>query len=209
MSSPPFSDAEESNVTPSTTSTSSIISRKKRKANAETSHSNKSYISYFFHIDKNNVELTYYKICVHNLAGSRQPPYPYTYKGGNTSNMIAYLHNKHKIIKDNYTDYLDEHNKLIDTNQVEYLPSVATDGLLCKLEANSTQADVKEDDDKIMYYVKLKEIKINDDPLEWWLKNRSSLPILAQLAHKYLSVPATSVPSERLFSDADNYILAK
>ncbi|CAG8846440.1 39095_t:CDS:2, partial [Gigaspora margarita] len=93
MSSPPFSDTEESNVTLSTISTSSTTTRKKRKASVKISYSNKSYTSYFFHIDKDNVELAYCKIC------------------GNTSNMIAHLRDKHNIIKDNYTDFLDEHNE--------------------------------------------------------------------------------------------------
>ncbi|CAG8484464.1 526_t:CDS:1 [Cetraspora pellucida] len=112
MSSQPFSDTEESNVIPSTTSTSLTTSRKKRKANVETSCSNKSYTSYFFHIDEGNIEHAYCKICEHNFAGSRQTPYPYTRKGGNTSNMIAHLCDKHNIIKDNYTDFLDEHNEV-------------------------------------------------------------------------------------------------
>ncbi|CAG8523096.1 4185_t:CDS:2, partial [Cetraspora pellucida] len=111
MSSPPFSDNEESNVTPSMASTSSTTSRKKRKANAKVVRSNKSHTSFFFSIDKDNAELAYCKICVHNFAGSRQTPYPYTRKGGNTSNMIAHLRDKHNITKDNYTDHLDEHNE--------------------------------------------------------------------------------------------------
>ena len=40
------------------------------------------------------------------------------------------------------------------------------------------------------------------DPLSWWKREQQSFPILAQLACKYLCVCGTSVPSERLFSQA-------
>ena len=38
------------------------------------------------------------------------------------------------------------------------------------------------------------------DPLAWWKEYAAALPILASLAHRTLCVPATSAPSERLFS---------
>lgn len=78
-----------------------------------------------------------------------------------------------------------------------------------ELEGNySTQMNTEEDDE-VIRYARLKDVRTKDDPLEWWLKNKSSFPVLAQLARKYLSTPATSVPSERLFSDAGNHISAK
>lgn len=50
----------------------------------------------------------------------------------------------------------------------------------------------------------LGEIRIDrkDDVFKYWLGLKSTHPELFQLAVKYLSILATSVPSERLFSKA-------
>jgi hypothetical protein len=66
-----------------------------------------------------------------------------------------------------------------------------------------------EDDNEVVLYLKQKQIRLKDDPLKWWSVNNITLPILAQIARKYLSIPAASVPSERLFSDAGNHISAR
>jgi hypothetical protein len=49
----------------------------------------------------------------------------------------------------------------------------------------------------------------NENPWTWWNMRRTEFSILSKLANKYLSIPATSVPSERLFSDAGNQITSK
>ena len=41
-----------------------------------------------------------------------------------------------------------------------------------------------------------------DDPLSFWKLKESEYPILAQLTRKIFSVPATSAPVERVFSQA-------
>ena len=96
--------------TPSTPSTPSSI-RSKRSVNVGT-RSNKSHTAYFFHIDENNSEIAYCKICESNLDGKA---YPYSRKGGNTSTLIAHLREKHNITKNNFTEYLDEILKRYDT----------------------------------------------------------------------------------------------
>jgi hypothetical protein len=41
-----------------------------------------------------------------------------------------------------------------------------------------------------------------NNPLQWWKVKQHQFPLLAALAKKYLGVPATSAPSERVFSTA-------
>lgn len=43
---------------------------------------------------------------------------------------------------------------------------------------------------------------MNADPITWWKANAKKYPRLEKLAISYLSVPATSVPSARVFSAA-------
>lgn len=82
------------------------------------------------------------------------------------------------------------------------------DDFFSELEGVQSSAH-SEDNDEFTYYTKLDPIGIKEDPIKWWVGNKIIFPTLVQLARKYLSIPATSVPSERLFSDAGNHISAK
>jgi len=47
------------------------------------------------------------------------------------------------------------------------------------------------------------------NPLHWWKMNEARFPGVARLAKKYLSVQATSAPSERVFSNVGNILTKK
>ena len=106
-----------------TTNSSNSLNRKKRNSiniiksrnNQSTtkSRNNQSHTSYFFRTDPINTSITYCKVCEINLAGARQKPYAYSRKGGNTTNLIAHLRDKHKITKENYLQFLDNSNQVI------------------------------------------------------------------------------------------------
>ena len=51
-------------------------------------------------------------------------------------------------------------------------------------------------------YRVLPEVEMDIGPLAWWKIAPQDLPILSALAKKYLCVCGTSVPSERIFSQA-------
>lgn len=48
-------------------------------------------------------------------------------------------------------------------------------------------------------FFKEQKIPRTSDPINWWKANASQFPTLQRPARKYLCVPATSVPSEKLF----------
>jgi BED zinc finger len=71
--------------------------------------SNRSHTTYFFHKDSNNNEIAYCILCERKLA---KKPYPYSRKGGSTSNLSCHLRDKHNITKYNYLEYLDANDEV-------------------------------------------------------------------------------------------------
>ncbi|CAB4383308.1 unnamed protein product [Rhizophagus irregularis] len=111
MSSSPytFSDSETIDDTNSTISESDTIIQNQRQQIAST-RKNRSHTIFFFRVDG---DFAYCKICESNFANTNKRAYGYSRKGGNTTNLIAHLRDKHNITKDNYSEYLDEHEEPI------------------------------------------------------------------------------------------------
>ena len=67
--------------------------------------------------------------------------------------------------------------------------------------------DIEENEDtEFDNYFRTPQASCDINPFQWWQSNQKSFPVLFGLARKYLCIPATLVPSERLFSDAGNQI---
>ena len=60
--------------------------------------------------------------------------------------------------------------------------------------------------DEVLLYMQEPTADINASPLEWWKHNGNRYHPLSLLALKYLGIPATSVPSERVFSKAGKIV---
>ena len=63
--------------------------------------------------------------------------------------------------------------------------------------------------DEINRYKDVPQIKVEDDPLKWWRENAVFYPYVSQLVKGRLCIPATSVPSERIFSTACDIVTAQ
>ena len=86
---------------------------------------------------------------------------------------------------------------------------VDDDDVFDKMWSSNQQPTQTDDNNEVIRYLRSPDEPKSVDPLLWWKDHKSSYAILSQLARKYLSIPSTSVPSERLFSDAGNHISAK
>ena len=64
----------------------------------------------------------------------------------------------------------------------------------------ATQTSLNTCDKEVQDYIESPCLPEDANPLEYWLDNQSKYPTLALLAKRYLSVPASSAPVERLFS---------
>lgn len=64
-------------------------------------------------------------------------------------------------------------------------------------------------DDEYDEFLAQPPANVTVNPLMWWQGSHMRLPLLQQLTRKYLGIPATSVPSERVFSTAGNIVTAK
>ena len=62
---------------------------------------------------------------------------------------------------------------------------------------------------EMQQYLRVKNLPRSEDPIKWWKDNAASYPLLKKLAQKYLIIPGTSVPAERLFSKAGELVSAK
>jgi hypothetical protein len=66
-----------------------------------------------------------------------------------------------------------------------------------------------DNENEVDMYFNLKAAKHGSNPLSWWKNNEKRFPILCEFSKEFFGISATSVPSERLFSDVGNVITNK
>lgn len=63
--------------------------------------------------------------------------------------------------------------------------------------------------DEVMRYKELKPLPLSVNPLNWWREHEGEYPLLSWQAKRYLCIPGTSVPAERIFSTAGDIVTAQ
>uniref|UniRef100_A0A3P8QXP5 BED-type domain-containing protein n=1 Tax=Astatotilapia calliptera TaxID=8154 RepID=A0A3P8QXP5_ASTCA len=63
--------------------------------------------------------------------------------------------------------------------------------------------------EEVNRYRGVEPVALSEDPLIWWRDHEREYPLLALQAKQYLSIPGTSVPSERVFSTAGDIVTAQ
>ena len=70
--------------------------------------------------------------------------------------------------------------------------------------STSDEQQFQEVQREVLQYFGEHPLSKKENSLPWWRANASRHPTLAKLAKSFLGIPATSTPSERLFSAAGN-----
>uniref|UniRef100_U9U007 HAT C-terminal dimerisation domain-containing protein n=1 Tax=Rhizophagus irregularis (strain DAOM 181602 / DAOM 197198 / MUCL 43194) TaxID=747089 RepID=U9U007_RHIID len=156
--------------------------------------------------DKNETESSRKRTQTESVAEDTNKAIP-----TDTTLIVTFLNPRFKYFKWSTNSERDRANQLVKklydelkinlhvSDDIEYRSleknNDDNDNLFSDLEGNFTQTNTEEEDE-VSRYVKLQDIRVKDDPLMWWLNHRDSFPTLAQLARKYLSIPATSVLSK-------------
>ncbi|CAK1597436.1 unnamed protein product [Parnassius mnemosyne] len=68
------------------------------------------------------------------------------------------------------------------------------------MESSGESTPYTSADMMVKQYIELPYLDRTCDPLQFWNEKKCLYPVLFKIAHKYLCIPATSVPSECLFS---------
>lgn len=100
------------------------------------------------------------------------------------------------------------------TASAERTPNRSVSALDSLLGCDSTDSDSETNDEQdarnqaisneVLMYFGEQPLSKTESPLSWWKLNEAKYPTLASQAKSLLCIPATSTPSERLFSAAGN-----
>jgi hypothetical protein len=89
------------------------------------------------------------------------------------------------------------------------LDDLLGDVFIHKVEVLPQKSPLEKVNLEIIQYQKEKALSLTGNPLDWWREHQIFYPHLSNIAKLYLGIPATSVPSERVFSTTGDIITAQ
>ena len=126
---------------------------------------------------------------------------------------VKHMYNKEEeeILRKKYDEYKENYLPTpIESRASSPAPSEMSSTMIYQPRLFAAfEQDQPRSSDEVTEYLKEDKIKFTQNAFEWWMNKKSKYPILARLARIYLTVPATSTPSERLFSNAGNLLTSK
>ena len=106
------------------------------------------------------------------------------------------------VIKEKVAEMLPETAESEETTgTTEDVPKKEESAMVFLL-ANDSEGTIGQHDEELERYLREPSIKEGEKCLLWWSRNVHNYPILSKVAKRYLCIPATSVPAERVFSTA-------
>ncbi|XP_075045994.1 E3 SUMO-protein ligase ZBED1-like [Mixophyes fleayi] len=82
-------------------------------------------------------------------------------------------------------------------------------GDLCNVRNSSASTVNQQAEQEISSFQTSEASSLCQDPLQWWKMHHTQYPLLARAARKLLAIPATSVPTSWLFTDAGMAVYRK
>ena len=82
-------------------------------------------------------------------------------------------------------------------------------GELFTTQEQGTKSKVKVIEEEVTSYREVDCSPLDADPLTWWKTKELIYPHVTMLARRYLAVPGTSAPIERVFSTAADIVTAR
>lgn len=96
--------------------------------------------------------------------------------------------NKVPVEKKSQNENIDNTTKDFDVN------------MLYDSDSETQSSSLSSWSQELNFYLSHKRAGKNTNILDWWKQNQNTYPSLSKMARDFLCTPATSVPSERLFS---------
>jgi hypothetical protein len=145
----------------------------------------------------------------HSIARAPMPPVPAQeqplLQGRNRNNNLGYAHDVDDFLHE-LDENVDDEDDLQELNDAYDGPEDLIGNAAENWNRESVEGVIRTE---IELYKSAKGLKLTDpetgkfsNPLDWWRVHQSDYPYLAKLSIRYLAIPATSAPSERVFSTA-------